>query len=332
MRPVTNAADNPPSRTDQPSHRVTAIFAILLSSVIFGSAAVPAKKALEHFPPFVLAELRWIVALGVILGLLKRRGERPVVTRTTWLLGLTGLALFYLFYSYGLRHTTAANATLIAGGTPVLVAILSSVFLGERIGPRKAIGIAASLVGVAIIVGGATGLGATLRGNLLIVGSGTSWSIYTVLGRRAFSTGSSLAMLAGTAIAAMVIMAPLAGIELVRDGIDTSRPTDWLLVLYLALGPSALAYVLIGYGLTHVEASLAAVFGNVMPLSGAIAGWLLLDEQLGWAHLIGGGCIVLGVWIATTGGRLRLRPVALRLAERREVARDASLGSSREAG
>ncbi len=272
---------------------------MLSSALIFGSAAVPAKKALEHIPPFVLAEIRWIIALTIILALLRHRGERPVITRVTWLLGLTGLALFYLFYSYGLRRTTAANATLISGGTPVIVAILSSVFLGERIGRWKAIGIGVSLAGVAIIVGGATGLGATLFGNILILGSGASWAIYTVIGRRAFSTGSSLAMLAGTAIAGLVIMAPLAGYELVTQGIDTSRPVDILFVLYLALGPSALAYLLVGYGLTHIEASLASIYGNVMPISGAIAGYLLLDEHIGIAHLIGGLFIIIGVWLAS---------------------------------
>lgn len=272
---------------------------MLSSALIFGSAAVPAKKALEHIPPFVLAEMRWIIALAIIMGLLRQRGERPVITRVTWLLGLTGLALFYLFYSYGLRRTTAANATLISGGTPVIVAILSSVFLGERIGRWKAIGIGVSLAGVAIIVGGATGLGATLLGNILILGSGASWAIYTVIGRRAFSTGSSLAMLAGTAIAGLVIMAPLAGYELVTQGIDTSRPVDILFVLYLALGPSALAYLLVGYGLTHIEASLASIYGNVMPISGAVAGYLLLDEHIGVPHLVGGLFIILGVWLAS---------------------------------
>ena len=118
-------------------------------------------------------------------------------------------------------------------------------------------------------------------------------------GRRAFSTGSSLAMLAGTAIAGLVIMAPLAGYELVTQGIDTSRPVDILFVLYLALGPSALAYLLVGYGLTHIEASLASIYGNVMPISGAVAGYLLLDEHIGVAHLVGGLFIILGVWLAS---------------------------------
>lgn len=272
---------------------------MLAAAILFGTAAVPAKTALERVPPFVVAELRWIVALGLILAVLQRRGERPVVNRNTWLLGLTGLALFYFFYSYGLRHTTAANATLISGGTPVMVALLAALFLGERVTLPKALGIAASLIGIVAIVGAGTGLDASLTGNLLILGSAVSWAFYTVLGRHAFSAGSSLAMLAGIAVAGLIIMAPVAVYESYREGLSQIRALDLLLVFYLAIGPSFVAYVLIGYALTHLEASQAAIYGNVMPFAGALAGYVFLDEQVGVWHIAGGAFIVLGVVLAT---------------------------------
>lgn len=288
-----------PAREPRSTH-VTGALAMLASAILFGSAAVPAKKALEHIPPFVLADARWVIALAIILTLLWRRGERPVITPLTWVLGLTGLALFYLFYSYGLRHTTAANATLIAGGTPVTVAMLSAIFLQERITRFKVIGIAASLVGIVTIVGGATGLGASLGGNLLILASGTSWAIYLVIGRRAFSTASPLATLAGIGIAGFIIMAPFALFELFTDGVDTSRPTDLLLVLYLGIA-TGVAYLLVTYGLAHVDASLAAIYGNIQPLSGAGSGWLILGEPIGFAHVVGGAAIIFGVWLVSRG-------------------------------
>lgn len=283
---------------------------MLASATLFGTAAVPAKTALERTPPFVVAELRWIVALGIILAILKRRGERPVVNRSTWVLGLTGLALFYFFYSYGLRHTTAANTTLISGGTPVMVALLAAMFLGERVTWPKALGIAASLIGIVAIVGAGTGLDASLTGNLLIVGSAVSWAVYTVVGRRAFSTGSSLAMLAGIALAGLVLMAPVAAFESYREGLSQIRALDLLLILYLAIGPSFVAYMLIGYALTHLEASEAAIYGNVMPFAGALAGYLFLDERIGLEHVIGGAFIMLGVVLATrtANGRHVARP------------------------
>jgi drug/metabolite transporter (DMT)-like permease len=282
-----------------PSSRTPAILAIITAAVLFGTAAVPAKKALERMPPFVLAELRWIIALGIILAVLRHQGRRPVFHRIAWPLGLTGLTLFYFFYSYGLRHTTAANATLIAGGTPVIVALLAALFLHERITVSKAFGIAASMAGIAVIVLSGTGLDSSLFGNLLIVGSATSWAVYTVLGRHTFAGNDSLAVLAGIATAGLIQMAPLAVYESYREGLSQIHATDFLYVVYLALGPSAAAYMLVGYALTHLEASQAAVFGNIMPFAGALAGYIFLGEQIGLEHLIGGAFIILGVWLAT---------------------------------
>jgi len=279
--------------------RAQAMLAMVTAAVLFGTAAVPAKKALERVPPFVLAELRWMIALGIILAVLRHRGERPVFDRIVWPLGLTGLVLFYLFYSYGLRHTTAANATLIAGGGPVLVALLAAVFLHERVTRTKALGIAASLVGIAVIVSGGTSLDASLTGNLLIVGSATSWAVYTVLGRRTFATSNPLALLAGIAVAGLILMLPIALYESYREGLSQITALDFLFIIYLAIGPSAMAYMLTGFALSHLEASQAAVFGNIMPFAGALAGYLFLDEHIGVEHFVGGAFILLGVWLAT---------------------------------
>jgi drug/metabolite transporter (DMT)-like permease len=292
------------------------MLAMLTAAVLFGTAAVPAKKALERVPPFVLAELRWMIALGIILAVLRHRGEQPVFDRIIWPLGLTGLLLFYLFYSYGLRHTTAANATLISGGTPVLVALLAAFLLHERVTKTKVLGIAASLIGIVVIVSGGTGLDASVTGNLLIVGSATSWAVYTVLGRRTFATSSSLALLAGIAVAGLILMLPIALFESYREGLSQITALDFVLVIYLAIGPSAIAYMLTGYALSHLEASQAAIFGNIQPFAGALAGYLLLDEHIGVEHFAGGAFIIIGVWLATRPAR----------GQRSKLAREVSRG------
>lgn len=304
------AVNDPSSVTapalEQPAtDRLAPVLAMLSAATIFGTAAVPAKIVLRSVPPFVLAETRWLIAVAILYVLMRRRGESIVLNRATWLLGLTGLAGFYLFYSYGLRHTTAANATLIAGGTPVIVALLSAFFLGERITRRRAAGIAISLTGVTAIVSAGTGLDASLLGNVLILGSNLSWAIYTVIGRKVLGGRNSLGVLVGTAIAGLILMAPIALFELATQGVADAGPRDALFIFYLALGPSALAYIFWGFGLSKLEASQAAVYGNIMPLAGALAGFLLLDEHLGWPHLLGGALIIAGVSLATRSGASR---------------------------
>ncbi len=248
-----------------------------------------------------LAVARWSIALAILVALLRRSGGRPARGPGVAMLGLTGLLLFYLFYSWGLRHTSAASGTLIGGGTPVIVALVSILALGEHVSRRRCLGILASLVGVTAIVVASGGTGdSSVLGNLLVLGSAASWALYTVLSRRIGAGGNALATLVGTAIYGLIFMVPLAIGEIVVSGLGPIGPRDLLVMLYLSLGPSAAAYLLWGYGLTQIEASQAAVYGNLMPLVGVVLAALLLDEAITWVVFAGGAAIIAGAWLATS--------------------------------
>ena len=304
---VSEAVRTTRSPVDHLLHRFPergiAIASLSSAAIIWGSAAVGAKAALRDFPPFVLAELRGLIAIACLWPLRRRSGDAPASGRGVALLGLTGLFLFYFFYSFGLKHTSAANGTLIGGGTPVIVALLSAAFLGERLVRRKAVGIAVSLAGICFIVSSGAKLDGSLVGNLLIVGSMLSWASYTTISRKLVGGGGSLGILVGTAIYGLLMMAPAAVVELFVSDFGTITPGSIILLLYLALGPSAAAYLLWGYGLSKIEASQAAVYGNLMPMFGVIAAAVFLDERITLTHVIGGACIIAGVSIATVSGR-----------------------------
>lgn len=281
--------------------RVLAILALTAAVSIWGSSAVATKAILDQVPPVTLAFIRWTVALALLLPMLYRSGARPARGRTIAALGLTGVALFYLSYNWGLRYTTAANGTLIHGGGPVLTALISVAFLGERPSARRWLGIVASLIGVMIIVlmGGSAELDASLLGNLLVVASVVSWAVYTVLGRRTFSGGGSLAVVTGSALYGMAMMLPVAIVELVIQGVGPITLHVVLIILFLSLGASASAYLLWGYGLKHLEASQAAVFTNGLPVAGVTAAALFGGERVTAVHIGGGIAIIAGVWLAT---------------------------------
>jgi drug/metabolite transporter (DMT)-like permease len=194
---------------------------------------------------------------------------------------------------------------LIGGGTPVIVAILSAVALKEDVPRRRVFGILASLAGVATIVAAGTAgtTGSSLVGNLLVLGSSASWALYTVLSRRIGAGGNALATLVGTAIYGLALLLPLAIGELIVSGIGRIGARDVAVMLYLSFGPSAAAYLLWSYGLTRVQASQAAVYGNLMPLVGVVLAAVLLDEAITWVTLIGGVAIVAGAWLATSRAR-----------------------------
>jgi drug/metabolite transporter (DMT)-like permease len=68
------------------------------------------------------------------------------------------------------------------------------------------------------------------------------------------------------------------------------------------------AYLLWGYGFSKIEASQGAIYGNLMPFFGVVAAALFLDERIAVTHVIGGACIIAGVFISTVVLR-RPRPI-----------------------
>jgi drug/metabolite transporter (DMT)-like permease len=285
----------------RPSPRTLAVLALVGANAIWGASAVASKAVLVHVPPMTLACLRVAIALAVLLPLLARTSSRPTRGGPTALLGLTGVALFCLFQNVGLGYASAATTALINGGIPVLTALLAAVLFGERLGGRRLAGLLISVGGVTAIVllGSSATLSASAIGTLFPVASAVSFAAYAVLGRRIFDAGNALAIVAGSTRYGLLFLLPGAGLELATVGLGPLTMRDVLLLLYLGVGCSALAFVLCGYGLAHLEVGQGAVFGNLKPLVGVALAIALLGESLTIGHLGGGTLVLLGVVLAS---------------------------------
>lgn len=295
--PLSALAGRPAAR---PAPGTLAVLALVGANLVWGGSAVASKAALEHLPPLTLAALRVAIALAVLLPLARRAGVRPATGGAPALLGLTGVALFCAGQNLGLRHADATTTALLGGAIPVLTALLAVPVLGERLGGRRLTGLLASLAGVAVVVGLGRGAapGAAALGNLLPLASAAAFAAYAVLGRRAFGGGNALAVVAGSTRYGLLFLLPGSGVELASSGVGPLTLGDGLLLLYLGAGCSALAFVLCGYGLAHLEAAHGAAVGNLKPLVGVALAVALLGEPLTAGQLGGGALVLLGVGLA----------------------------------
>ena len=286
----------------RPAPPSLAALALLAANALWGASAVASKALLPHRPPLTLACLRLAVAVAVLLPPLARAGLRPTRDRPTALLGLTGLALFCLCQTLGLLYACAATTALINGGIPDLTALLATLLLKERLGGWRLAGLLVSGGGVAAIVllGPGATFSASLLGTLLPLASAVSFAVYAVLGRRTFDTGNALPVVAGSTRYGLFFLLPGAGLELATVGVGPLTLQDLLLLLYLGVGCSALAFVLCGYGLARLKAGQGAVFGNLKPLVGVVLAILLLGESLSGGQLAGGALILVGVVLASS--------------------------------
>jgi drug/metabolite transporter (DMT)-like permease len=279
---------------------IVAALALTGAAMLWGISFVAAKVVLVDLPPVAVAFLRFAIAAAVLMPIACRGGRRPALGVQPALLGLTGVTLFFLCQNAGLRQASAAHATLIlGGGLPLLTALLAACCLSERPTRRQLSGLTCSLVGViSVATAGGANADSSLWGEALLVLAATSGAAYAVLGRRAFTGSEPLGILAGSTLWGALFLVPPAVTEAVVSGVTWPSRDGLLLLFYLGLGCSALAFALWAYGLRHLTAAQNAVIGALELPVGLATAAILLGEVLGPPHLAGAALLLVGALLA----------------------------------
>jgi drug/metabolite transporter (DMT)-like permease len=283
---------------------------LVLTMIFWGGTFVAAKWAVREAPPFHVAACRFAVATAVLFLLLawKSRGKPIPVPRTfrQWLglfsLGLTGIFLYNACFFAGLRLTTAANGSLIVAMNPILTAVLSALFLGDRLRPLQGAGFVLSLAGVAVVVSRGSwevlGNFSFNHGDLILLGAPVCWSAFTILGKKALVRFSPLATTAWSSLFGLLLLAPAAFLEASGGaGAGHLSWTGWLAVLQLALLGTVAGFVWFYEGVHRIGAARAAVFINLVPFFAILQAALILGERLNAAQAAGGLLVIGGVWL-----------------------------------
>lgn len=259
--------------------------------------------------PLDLALFRYGVPGLVLAPLLWRRGvvakDHPLWLTALIVIG-AGLP-FGLFAMAGAQFAPAAHmGALLPGSMPLFVAALSTLFLGERFGGLRLVGLALVVVAVLCITGGAL-LGPldgrTLLGDGLFILAGVIWAIYTVAFRRSgLDPWHGAAIICGWSTLAIVPLWALSE----GTGLLTAPLRDVLIQAAVQGGLAGLfGMIVFGVAVNRLGPSTTALSGAVVPAATAFGGWLLLDEAVTSATAIGIVLVVIGLATYAMGGRTR---------------------------
>jgi len=283
----------------------------------WGGTFVAGKWAVGEAPPFFVATLRFAIASAVLWALIawrfRERGRRFPVPEggAQWAglfsLGLTGVFLYNFVFLTGLSWTSATNGSLIVAFNPLLTAVLSALWLKERVRPVQAGGLLLALFGVGVVI--TRGSIAVMRslsfnpGDLLMLGAPLAWALYTILGKKALVRFPPLVATAYASLFGTLLLLPAAALEgSLLTGVHRLTVYGWISVLQLALLGTVVGFVWWYEGVEALGASRAAVFVNLVPLFGVLLSALILSESPEVSQLAGGILVVLGVGIGTRGG------------------------------
>ena len=285
--------------------------ALAASMAIVGVYVGLSRLLVAVFPVLLLAWLRFgIAALAMLHWLPRSPGEPPLSAhdrRLLFLESLLGNFLFSVCMLYGVALSSAVSAGVVMAAIPAAVALLSRVFLGERIDRRVAAGIACAVAGIAVL---ATSRGVPANvgsnpalGHLLLVGAVLCEASYVVIGKRLTGQLPARRISAIINLWGLVLVTPF-GLWAARSFDFGAVALDaWALLVFYAIAASMVTVWLWMTGLKHVPASSAGVFTVLLPVSAAAVGVLLLGEAFRVEQAIALALALLGLLLATWPGR-----------------------------
>ncbi len=278
---------------------------LALSMSLTGSYVALSKPLVHALPVFLLAWLRFgIAAVAMLPWLKKPADEMPLTARTRSLLFLEsflGNFLFSICMLYGISMTSAVSAGVVLAGIPAVIAVMSWMFLRERIGRRMWLAAACAVAGVTLLAVSRAAPGATgapsneLLGNLLVFGAVVCEGAYAVIGKRLTGVLGPKRISALINLWGFALMTPF-GIYY-ASGFDFAGVSAgiWLLLVFYALAASMGTVWLWMTGSRHLPAAQGGIFTVMLPISAALFGVLILGESLGLIQLIAFAIALLGI-------------------------------------
>lgn len=294
--------------------RPVAYACLALSMSLVGSYVALSKPLAAAIPVFLLAWLRFgIGGLAMLHWLRKPASEAPLTPRTRRLLFLEsflGNFLFSLCMLFGVSLTSAVSAGVIMAAIPAAVALLSWMFLRERIAGRTWTAIAFAVLGIGLLGlakpahadASAPGQWAWL-GNLLLVGAVLCEAAYAVIGKALTGVLGPKRITSLINLWGFALVTPFGLYAAWRFDFGSVPAGAWLLLVFYALAASVWTVWLWMTGLKVVPAAQAGVFTVMLPVSAALVGVLVLGEPIGLMQGLAFGAALAGVLLATLPGR-----------------------------
>ena len=282
----------------------SAYLVLLGANVIYATAPTVARVVVQDVAPVILSFATLVVASVILVPLaMARRRRAPVSSTDRWrilLMGLIGFTVAYSLSNWGIRLSTASDASLLITVEPASLILLSPVLLGERLNAREGFGAFLTLLGAAVVVmNGIPGITTTWaprwRGDVLLLLAAPAYAAYSLLGRSVLSRHPAIAVTAWSAVCGTAGMAPLAALEWLAGGGMAWTPAAVTGTLYLGAVVTALGFAAWNYALERVEAPRAAIFLNLQPLAGALLGAVWLGEPVTPFTISGGLLILVGL-------------------------------------
>lgn len=291
---------------------LSTIFMLVIPPLMWAANATVGRMVNTLVPPMTLNFLRWALAFVVLLPLAHWifRGEDSVWKhwrRLIWI-GLFGVGLYNTLQYLALQTSTPINVTLVGSSMPVWMMLVGRLFFDAKVTRLQIVGAVLSIAGVMLILSrGDWEQLLALRlvpGDVYMILAALSFAVYSWLLAAPGISGRLRNDWAGFLLAQTTFGLLWSGAFTTGEWMLTDAHIAWgwpliAALLFVALGPSILAYRFWGTGVQRVGPSVASFFNNLTPLFAALMSSAFLGELPRLYHAGAFGLIMAGIVLSS---------------------------------
>ncbi|WP_408009822.1 DMT family transporter [Pseudalkalibacillus sp. A8] len=283
---------------------------LVIATFFWGTNFVISRILVNVIPPVQLSLVRWSVAFLVFLPfIIKDLKKNKMIIQKHWkvltVMALTGVAGFNTLLYLAVQYTTSINASLVNSLAPLLMVLLSVIFLKDNLFKIQYLGVILSFAGVFIVItGGHLETLLALRinpGDLLVFAAVILFSIYSVLMKKFGVDLPKKTTFIVTIFIAIISLIPFAFYERSYRSIPLDvLPLEALLaIVYLGIFPSIVSFICWNEGVMKVGPARASNYLHLIVFFTTILAVAFAGEQLVAAQVVGGLFILSGVILAS---------------------------------
>ncbi len=282
--------------------KITGHILALITIFIWGVTYIATKILLQGYNEVQVIVFRLIVAY-VVLWIIHPKLNPPKKLKDELafiLLAVFGVVVYFLFENAALRHSSAANVSIIISFAPIATTIGARLFFkNEKLNGAKIIGFFIAIWGVILVVfNGAFDIGFNPKGDLLAIGAMLSWAAYSIISPPLLERYNNFTLTRRCTFYSLISMG---AITLIRDGVpDVTRLISYDMgtsLLLLGVLGSGFCYIWWNSAIKRIGVVTTTNYLYLSPFITMITGYFVLDEKIStWgvcgALLIIGGIIV----------------------------------------
>lgn len=286
--------------------RAIAHVAVLAANVIYGFNFVIAKGVMpEYIGPIGFTALR-VLGAGALFWLLSALRTSERVERrdlvSLFVASLFGVCINQISFFVGLSYTTPINAAIVLTSAPIVVLLVSALYLKTRITLRKTIGIALGMLGAGLVItqGGQVNFGAEQQvGNLLMLLNATSFAFYMVYVKRLMEKYKPETVVRWVFTFSWLTVVPLGVPDLLEVNWHGMTIEIFAAIAYVIVFTTFLTYLFNNFGIKHAGPTVVSTYVYSQPIIASVVAVALGAETIDATKILAAVLVCVGVYFVS---------------------------------